>query len=582
MKKISTCYKDILKSMMSQKRYVTGLCLIIFITYGLFIVSPKVSYDFSIYKEASSFVGLTYFFMNRWGHLLVTSLFFWKYVPFWTNAIGALLLFAVAVGWCTLWAKISRSFKLEISTFVFASLFVTYPLYNELLGYAQAIPSYFALLGLISVSLCCVHSFFEDKKKVLLVLAVIACAFAIAIIQQAAQIYLVAMFAVVWMEHLNGHCEKMVDVIIRCLIYSFVLAVGIVLWAIIAFMPLYVCNALLFEIPPSGGAHDSIYWVTGALPFFERCVGLFKGLVYHLGYNAFFIEALRYFWFSIGALLSVGVYLTIKRTTMVHLFLALGLILSNFSLAIVQGCPPFWRNCTSFGLTIAFTWMLILKLTENRKNMHYLGVVIALLLIFWQLRDLSLWFYNDYRRFQMDKHHALILANDISRVCGANVKKPVALIGNPVKFYHTLMKERHDFDYMPKLYPIVRTNGKSIIHGEGVRREKYLLIREVACIEYVFPSEIQFQEASIRIKTTQQPSWPFEGYVQQYDDMVVVNLGDPNDGDQAVPSRENFLSPNEKLMYSKLGITKIRKEMISFGHRICSWANTPVLDEFVR
>ena len=119
MKVVSNCYMGIYKKLLSHKGYVTGIFIILFITYGLFIVSPKVTYDFSSYKESPEFVGLTYFFMKRWGHLLVTALFFWKYVPFWTNAIGVFLFFAVAMGWCTLWCKISRNFKLEISTFVF-------------------------------------------------------------------------------------------------------------------------------------------------------------------------------------------------------------------------------------------------------------------------------------------------------------------------------------------------------------------------------------------------------------------------------------------------------------------------------
>ncbi|MFZ4397704.1 MAG: hypothetical protein ACOYOU_19005 [Kiritimatiellia bacterium] len=345
--------------------------------------------------------------------------------------------------------------------------------------------------------------------------------------------------------------------LIRAAGYAGILAGGIVLWLFIAKAPRLVFEMMALPLPQIGGAHDQIAWFASSTGFFSHMGLLFKGMAYHYLYSALFYESLRYFLLAALVAFVLAIVWSVRTRAWMPLFLATGLIGSNFALALIQGAPTPYRACQSFAVMVGVVWMSLYLLAAQRVRLQRIVLVVAVLLVLFQSRDLSLWFYNNYRRFEMDKNNFQTMVNTLESKFGRNIRKPVVVVGE-VPAYPTLRNDDHPLAFLPKKYGPSQENGRNRFSSVGVRREFYLFAKHVCGFVCTLPTTEQVVEAQATVRTNQQPAWPLDGYIREYDQYVVLNLGVDESG-TAQPNRamnDTYLSDNEKELFRKLRVSE--------------------------
>jgi len=219
-----------------------------------------------------------------------------------------------------------------------------------------------------------------------------------------------------------------------------------------------------------------------------------------------------------------------KYKSTVPLFLFGGLLLSNLALSLIQGAATPYKSCQSFAIFVAFIGMLSCVFVREKAKMMLALNVIIFFVIYWQARELNLWFYNDFHRFEMDRINFINVAQEIERTCGKNSSKPVVFIGEPPR-YNTLRGDivNPKLRFLPKYILTSRTNGVSLFgrfHGD-----EFFLFMDYYGFKFKMPNDLQISKGLERIKELKIPAYPRDGCAREFPDSIVVNLGEPNNED---------------------------------------------------
>lgn len=554
-------YKNSCFELLTCSNFVTLLCLVIIAGYGILIVHPTVNWDFSLYKGDTGLVASTFFLMGRWGASLLAVVAA-KFAPGWNEVFACCLLFWATLTWCTLWQLVSRG-KISITAqILFALLFVSYPLNHEIYLYPLAFPGICCGYLATGLSLIWAYEFWDNRRWSVVVTAIFFQAFAISVYQTFAVVYLCGVFAVLMVSYIfrTDQSTTLSANLMRTLGYIGVLIGAMALWFIIAKLPRLIFHVLAFPIPKTGGAADEIAWLTQDVGFFAHVGQLVKGLIYNFIYASLFYEALRFFLLSAFVVLVFSLIWSVRKRSWTPVYLAAGLVGANFALSLIQGIPTYYRACQSFALFVGVIWMALYSLLGRHVRVQQVVVVMVAFLVLFQSRDLSLWFYNNYRRFEMDKNNFQTMVNKVESKFGRDISKPIVVVGE-VPPYRTLRNDEYPFNYLPSRYGPGECNGKNRFSAVGIKREFYLFAKHVCGFVCVLPTPEQVAEAEAVLKQNQQPAWPLEGYIREYDQYIIVNLN------VKAPSREwldkqtpeMYLSESEKQLFHKLHISGRRK-----------------------
>ncbi|MFZ4396503.1 MAG: glucosyltransferase domain-containing protein [Kiritimatiellia bacterium] len=557
MKDIWNSYASACADLLSNSRLVVVLTLTILAGYGILAIHPAVNWDFSLYKEGNTgLVAATAFLMDRWGGALLAFVCA-KFEPFWNTVLAGCILFWAVITWCALWKAVSRRQMESLALLVFALLFVSYPLNHEMLLFPAGLATISSGYLATGLALFFSHAFFAKRQWSVLAWALFCQSFAISLYPAFASVYLCGIFGVLLVAYrfeVEGQTTFRTS-FLRAIGYMAILTGAIVLYFLIAKLPRLIFTWVAFPIPPTGGAHDTIAWVQPDMGFIGHVSRLLKWASYHFLYNALFYEALQYFLFSLGIGLIVAIVWSLRRRSWVPFWLMAGLAASNFVLSVIQGVPTPYRACQSFAVLAGVVWMVLYELLGKRIRWRRIVVLVVALLVLFQSRDLSRWFYNNYRRFEMDKNNFQTMVNNLEAKFGRHIEKPIVVLGE-VPPYPTLRNDDHPFDFLPKKYGPSEQNGRNRFSAVGVRREFYLFAKHVCGFVCLLPTDEQVAEAGVKARETRQPAWPQDGYIQEFDRYIVVNLH-TQEVVAAQPDfrrRETYLSDNEKTLFRKLRV----------------------------
>lgn len=566
-------FRLIVAELLRRRGLVSGLILCIVAGYGL-LAHPAVNWDFSLYKDGNTpLVALTSLLMDRWGDAFL-ALLTAQFEPWWNTVFGAVILFFATLSWCALWQRASGKRMPSLALALFAALFVSYPLNHEMLIFPAGLEVLSS--GYLATGLALFFSFayWDTRSRRTLAWAVLLEALAISFYPSFAVVYLCGFLALLAVSYAfaEAPAPTLRFHVLRALGYAGMLSAAFVVWLVLAKAPRLLCRLAGVAVPATGGAHDEIVWTQHDAGFLAHAGRLFKGLVYDYLYNALFYEALAYFLlFSLLALVLAAVW-SRKRRSWAPLFLLGGMTAANFSLAVIQGSPTHYRSCQSFAVCVGTAGMLLVALTASRVRWHRMIVGAMVLLVLLQSRDLSQWFYNNYRRYDMDKNNFQVMVDALQARFGRDIRKPIVVVGD-VPPYPTLRNDNHPLSFLPKKKGPSEQNGRNRFSAGGVRREFYLFARHVCGFVCVLPPSEQFvEEARQAVRASGQPAWPLDGYIREYDRWIAVNLQTPAltaEGWEAqVARREMYLSDNEKALFRRLRIARFEKRLHDAAERL--------------
>ena len=217
---------------------------------------------------------------------------------------------------------------------------------------------------------------------------------------------------------------------------------------------------------------------------------------------------------------------SIKRKNVNRFILALGIVVSNFTLIIGTGNLSIMENAkrtlvtyglfTSFSISLFYTIVVEVvstrKLTLKQQNFVKCVIILAVtILVLKKSREMMGIFWVDHQRALLDEKKAGYINYDIEKTDWRN--KPVIFVGysqdyfvtqekDPLGSYFNFFKDRTD--------------------AERNNYIKYYM----AALGYVYPIELKEGMLETALyDSIQQSGYPLDGYVTEYNEYIVVKLG---------------------------------------------------------
>lgn len=219
----------------------------------------------------------------------------------------------------------------------------------------------------------------------------------------------------------NMSIKEMIKELIKMILP---LIISIILSKIISSLILNIMN-----IPVSNIAAKQISYfdlgIVGGIKY------LFKTILFDYILNGLFYFPIAILNFAIITLLIISIIKSISYKKVTTLFIALGMIVSVFSLSFIQGHAAPYRTCQSFALFVAFVFMMLVQLvieSNFRNSIKTALIVIVAFINFYQISSLHNIFYMNYLRYQEEKIALINIANELQTKY--NTDKPVVFIGN--------------------------------------------------------------------------------------------------------------------------------------------------------
>ena len=517
------------------------LTFLIFAVYGMLLVNPTSAYDFSAAKGDFLQVFLTHFFMNRPVRGVVAGLFH-DFTPFWNWSFGLLALFVFAHLLCVLARRIGLS---EWQSTVFVMIWLSAPFFFNISIYQHAMPAG-AIAFCVDALVILVFAESRDpvklKSRVKYIIAAGVCGFvALGFYQAHADLLLTAMLGVCCVRPKRTWKEFFVDIVEIVAI----LVVSVFMWALVSWGPILIANAFGLSFPPSGGAHDTIYWFDASLSFAECLTGLFVGLLLNWVYNSLFVVGLRWvlFFVAVGCAISVCKFVANMRKDAAYIVL---FVMSIFAMPCFICSSANLRIFLCFSPFIAFSAMVLLSLVKHRKTLHVVCAVLLVVVVLSLAHETSTLYYYQWKLKSHDALHMGNVATDIWRKYGLSPDKPVAVIGG-WSHYPTCwedMRPNRDLPLLNKPF-----SSYSNMSDANVPREFYMVAREKVGLVVDMPPADVYEKA--KQLTGTMPAYPQNGYIFEKDGLIVVNLGEH----VARWKRFDFKayrSPNERLLFKSL------------------------------
>lgn len=511
-----------------------------FAVYGALVTHPTTPYDFAAAKGDGFQVFLTYFFMRRWSQGVIAGLFH-DFSPLWNASVALLFLFGSAL---LLGEVCRRSGLRRGGRMVFLALWLSAPFFYNRSIYQHALPCEAIGFCLDAVALLFFQRLREAWSWKRAALAALCVTASTGIYQSHANLLLTAMLGVCALAPRTTWRAWAQDL----LRVAGILGAGVALWALCDYGPVALCDAVGFTIPPSGGAHDAIYWFERGSTFGGNLVGLLLGLAINWGYNAFFVVGLRFVWLSLAGL-GVAATLGAVRGKGVWAVTLGSFALSVFAFPVVQCASANLRTYYCLTPLIAFSGALLWRAWGGCRRARWVAVALVTLSVTSLGHETATLYYFRWKVREQDRMHMGFVAQDLWRLYGSRLEKPVAVVGG-MDGYPTGWEDFRPFRFLPLLSQPFSLYSNMTSHN--VPREFYMIAREHVGLVAPMPEWNHYQALLKRKDLVRNhPHYPSPGYIFEEEGVVIVNFGE--DGTQWRAFRfEDYRSPNERLLHKTL------------------------------
>jgi len=494
------------------------LFLIIFtLLLGFGVKLTTISYNNDL---ADGFFSQRFRFLDqkRWG----CAFYSWlgltdRNIPFWSDCLGLFFLLLGALLLAFLLKKISKDRFNYSSLIVFILLFISYPLRLEFGIY----PSGLLVEGIcyceVAFALILISEIRSFKEFLsfrggisMLILGV-----AFSSYESFMVVYIVAVCLIVFCKVYMGQIKTFSQTISELYPY-----IGASIGGLLCrFGVLFLLWMAGFRFSAGGGAAaKEILWLNGET--FLVFVILIKGLLYSYVYNAMFYFALFVFILTCA----FGLILALKKNNRLLLLFILGTtIFFIFSLSFILGSSQPYRICQSMSLFVGIIWLLLWQDQKQFKKVLFVGVCLTVLL---QTKEMSLFLTYDHLVSEKTRADIVKLGTDIKSQFGADPEKEVIIVGQA-----DLWEKHSDMRYSMALRSLYRFHRHQVFPyaGRGRFNSKnfvmYSKLERWCDLKIPRLSNEDRSAYSQIAKKNKQHEWPCDGYIKEYDNCIIVNLG---------------------------------------------------------
>jgi len=511
MKSIIDKNKEEMKKLFKDKCYIIFVVLTAILGFGYLITHTTVGMDdTSLDRYYSGFFDVNIISMvGRWGsYFLYKLLNITSFTPFWLETLTVLTIIFTAV---IITCFINKNFKVKNSLIgiIFSCIYISYSLINEPLIFqpsnlALIVGNLFAIISIIIL-----YEVITNKySKIIFIPAIVFLTLGISMYESCCQTFLVALFFILIYDVIvKKHNDKI-------LLKNMFIGLGILVISIIFN---YVVLYLLFFI----GVPNELDKMLGDKDISWFKYGIVQGLNVLLLYTKMFtIDNLYYFpvlefIICIGLGLIFSIIYSIKTRNINVFILYVISVVANVALSILQCAPILYRTCTSWGVFVAGVFTFTYFFLSKKKYLKGIAIVLAILIVLWQTKDLNQWFYSENVKYQNDLKTAYQIAEDI-RIEAEDLTKPVVFVGTPERAF-VIEGQRG-----------AQSNGLYVVWWaqKAFDDNSYELIKFINSLGYYFrkPSDEQYEKG--KLLSDEMSNYPKDGYIKEFEDIIVVKFSD--------------------------------------------------------
>lgn len=415
----------IFKNIIKEKIIWIPLLLTVICSYGFYITNYTIGLDdtsvirYYVDGRAPAMGRYSIYLLER-----ITDVA--NFSPFILEICNIILLSAAALACIVLFKVITKDRVPLFIYSIFACVFVSYPLFNEIfIYYLHGSPG--MSLGYLLTALCTLWTYIyiqnEEKKKIRnLVFAIIAMYFAIGIYESFALVYILLCSATLLL--FSVYEKKMTAKQVLKWILIFVLPV---LFAVVFRSVTFFLFSTILDVPNYMRGMGDMRWMFGANRI-ENFKNLLLDWFTMYGVNALFYEPIRNYALSMIAFFIYIVIKIVKQKNGWIVLGGLGVFLSPWLLMPVEGLVTTYRANLGLAFATSFAAMLVFYELHRWIKWKWIIPVIAGILIFNQSYDLNHWFFVDYLKYE----YQVELTNQIYYELSQNydLGKPVVFIGS--------------------------------------------------------------------------------------------------------------------------------------------------------
>lgn len=366
MNNIRVFYSEVL----NRKLFYVPLLLFAVIAYSYSIYNRTISWDDMMRDH---YVGSGNIMLSgRWGMVLWCKLFgLTELQPFADRFISLLFLLLSGVLTCYLLFSIDCS-KTIIHYTVFASLFVTYPLINEIWEYGVANISTTGGICLSTLSVIILRRNISCRQRIFI--ASLLLILPVSSYESAAFYYISLVLALFFYDY---SCGSIIFTNFKKLFYILLLYfVPLFNAVVLRFIISFVINSI-YNLSYTSGGNTSITWLFTS--FHEVITNYITYSLIDYGIKSLVYFPITEFVILLAIFIVLLLYKLFKQKAYMAFLLGIAFVLSLFSQSLLQGMTLPYRNAIALNLFVGFSAYYMLKEVESVSGLFKYSTLFVLI-----------------------------------------------------------------------------------------------------------------------------------------------------------------------------------------------------------
>lgn len=464
---------------------------------------------------------------GRWGYELISPFInISAFLPCWIDLISVGVYLITGRVWTKLFVEASGGRYNKISAIIFSCLYISFPYLARIFIYMSAdLLSAFNML-FASFGAWSVWKAFERREgkrnNILIAIGCVVLGFGF---YESTVIYFVCgIMIALFLKSIFVSVDKLGTMLIRIFEICVIVCVGI-------FFSQLIWKCFLAYYNQYNSQYISHYFV------YNLKSNIFVQVLHtiqELADAVFFKEELVYFTLRLSMvfILLIAVFITIKKKNVLPIILGIGVIVSNFSLILGTGNLEIMYDTvqnkqrmlvtyglfTSFSISLIYSVLAVITIekhiwfSKTQQILKYITVVLSVLLVLKQTREMAGIFLVDYQRAALDRQKAGYINYEVEKHNWK--KKPVIYVGYAEDYLATMEQD-----------PL-----SSYFHffGQWTELENHNYISfYMSGLGYIYPVGLEEGMVEDAVQSSvHQPFYPADGYVAEYEDYIIVKLGE--------------------------------------------------------
>lgn len=499
------------------KYFWIPVILLTILTYGFTLSNYSIGID-----DASLFWYIDWKVLvsqGRWGYELISPIVnVSSFLPFWLDLLTIYVYLVTTVLWTILFYEASNRKLVKEGCIIFSCLYISFPFLAEIFIFmaADLLSGFTMLFAVLAVREF--YKGFERRKFICFIISSLYIAIGYGFYESVIVYFLLGVTICSFLNEIWVSKGGVKKVLCNISIAFVVMCVGFLISRII--LNYFVEH---YNITPNSYANQYFSYCFD-ITIMEQILITFKELFFYICSQKDTVNGTLAT--SILIIVSSVLYYSVKNKTIAPIIWGVSIIVSNFAIILGTGNLSIMQNTkrilftyglfTSFAISFSVSFLQDIKIDlywikQIKKIVKYAILLGAFVLIIRQSREMVGLFYVDHKRAVLDERKASYINYEIEKTDWQN--KAIIFLGSSPDYLSTQNQDplASYFNYFKDRTEAEINNYISYYMSE---------------VGYVYPIALKEGEIEQAIKESKdQMCYPKTGYVTEYNDYIVVKLG---------------------------------------------------------